>query len=128
NRHADKLLYDEVRRWTKSRGNTIFHVGGGVGGAKDSLFSYKAGFSAGRHPFHTWRVVTDRASYESLLRHKGVTPDPALISGHFPPYRVPGRKGGEPDADRLHRRRPGGSVLRDPGQARQPGARGDRGR
>jgi hypothetical protein len=87
NHHADKLLYDEVRRWTKSRGNTIFHVGGGVGGAKDSLFSYKAGFSSGRHPFHTWRVVTDRAGYEDLLRRKGLTPDPALMSGHFPPYR-----------------------------------------
>jgi hypothetical protein len=87
NHHADKLLYDEVRRWTKSRGNTIFHVGGGVGGAKDSLFSYKAGFSSGRHPFHTWRVVADRAGYEDLLRRKGLTPDPALMSGHFPPYR-----------------------------------------
>ena len=42
----------------KDRGNAIFHLGGGVGGAKDSLFSYKAGFSSGRHPFHTWRVVT----------------------------------------------------------------------
>jgi hypothetical protein len=87
NHHADKLLYDEVRRWTKSRGNTIFHVGGGVGGAKDSLFSYKAGFSAGRHPFHTWRVVTDPVGYEALLRRKGLTPDAAHMSGHFPPYR-----------------------------------------
>jgi hypothetical protein len=87
NHHADKLLYDEVRRWTRGRGNTIFHVGGGVGGAKDSLFSYKAGFSSGRHPFHTWRVVADRAGYEDLLRRKGLSPDPALMSGHFPPYR-----------------------------------------
>lgn len=87
NHHADKLLYDEVRRWTKSRGNTVFHVGGGVGGAKDSLFSYKAGFSTGRHPFHTWRVVADRAGYENLLRRKGLNPDSALMSGHFPPYR-----------------------------------------
>jgi hypothetical protein len=85
--HADKLLYDEVRRWTRSRGNRIFHVGGGVGGATDSLFAYKAGFSEGRHPFHTWRVVSDPDAYEVLLRRKGLTPDEAQMSGHFPPYR-----------------------------------------
>jgi hypothetical protein len=87
NHHADKLLYDEVRRWTRSRGNSLFHVGGGVGGAKDSLFSYKAGFSEGRHPFHTWRVVTDPVAYGDLLRRNGVAPDAAHMSGHFPPYR-----------------------------------------
>src|SRR5262249_4220792 len=87
NHYADKLLYDEVRRWTKSRGNRVFNVGGGVGGAKDSLFSYKAGFSAGRHPFHTWRVVADPVGYEVLLRRGGLAPDAALMLGHFPPYR-----------------------------------------
>ena len=43
NRYADELLYDEVRRWCKERGDTVFHLGGGKGGANDSLFSYKAG-------------------------------------------------------------------------------------
>jgi hypothetical protein len=85
--HADKLLYDEVRRWAKDRGNSIFHVGGGVGGAKDSLFSYKAGFSSGRHPFHTWRVVTHRAAYESLLTRSGVVSESIDMAGYFPPYR-----------------------------------------
>lgn len=87
NHHADKLLYDEVRRWAKSRGNRIFHVGGGVGGAKDSLFAYKAGFSAGRHPFHTWRVVSDPDAYAVLLARTGRTPADAQPTGHFPPYR-----------------------------------------
>lgn len=59
NRYADELLYDEVRRFCKNRGDTIFHLGGGKGGRNDSLFEYKAGFSPGRHLFHTWRVVTD---------------------------------------------------------------------
>jgi Acetyltransferase (GNAT) domain len=85
--HADKLLYDEVRRWTRARGNRIFHVGGGVGGAQDSLFAYKAGFGTGRHPFHTWRVVSDPDAYQVLLRRKGLTPDPGQLSGHFPAYR-----------------------------------------
>jgi hypothetical protein len=85
--HADKLLYAEVRRWAKDRGNAIFHVGGGVGGAKDSLFSYKAGFSSGRHPFHTWRVVTHRPAYADLLARRGMTPESVDMSGYFPSYR-----------------------------------------
>ena len=29
---ADKLLYHEVRRWGRARGNRIYHLGGGLGG------------------------------------------------------------------------------------------------
>jgi len=85
--HADKLLYDEVRKWTAARGNRIFHVGGGVGGAKDNLFAYKIGFASGRHDFHTWRVVADPAAYGELLHRKELTPDPTHLTGRFPAYR-----------------------------------------
>lgn len=81
-RHADKLLYHEIRHWGRQRGNTIYHLGGGLGGADDSLFRYKAAFAAGRHAFHTWRVVTDPDAFEKLT---GTTrPD---MAGRFPPYR-----------------------------------------
>lgn len=81
--YADKLLYDEVRRWGRDRGNAVYHLGGGVGGAADSLFRYKAGFAAGRHDFHTWRVITDRQAYGTLAG----TPSPESLRGSFPPYR-----------------------------------------
>jgi hypothetical protein len=81
--YADKLLYDEVRRWGRERGNGIHHLGGGLGGAADSLFAYKAGFGAGRHAFHTWRVVTDPDAFEKLAG----PPTPESMAGHFPPYR-----------------------------------------
>lgn len=81
--YADKLLYDEVRRWGRDRGNTVYHLGGGLGGAADSLFAYKAAFGAGRHTFHTWRVVTDPEAFEKLSG----TPTPESMSGRFPPYR-----------------------------------------
>jgi hypothetical protein len=84
-RHADKLLYDEVRRWGREQGNAVFHLGGGLGGAQDSLFAYKAAFGAGRHDFHTWRVVTDPDAYADLLA-PGV-PAGSTMSGRFPPYR-----------------------------------------
>jgi hypothetical protein len=83
--YADKLLYDEVRRWGRDQGNAVFHLGGGLGGAHDSLFAYKAAFAGGRHDFHTWRVVTDPDAYEDLL-DPGV-PAESTMSGRFPPYR-----------------------------------------
>ncbi|MCM4079199.1 GNAT family N-acetyltransferase [Paractinoplanes hotanensis] len=83
-RYADELLYDEVRRWCKARGDTVFHLGGGKGGEQDSLFSYKAGFSPRRHLFHTWRVVSDRMAYEDLVSAAGRDTG---ASGTFPPYR-----------------------------------------
>jgi hypothetical protein len=87
NRYADELLYDEVRRWCKNRGDTVFHLGGGKGGSNDSLFSYKAGFSPSRHPFHTWRVVTDPGAYRRLVRERRPGADPADLTATFPSYR-----------------------------------------
>ena len=87
NRYADELLYDEVRRWCKNRGDTVFHLGGGKGGGNDSLFSYKAGFSPSRHPFHTWRVVTDPERTGGSSRERNPTADPDDLTGTFPSYR-----------------------------------------
>jgi hypothetical protein len=81
--YADKLLYDEIRRWGRERGNAVFHIGGGLGGAADSLFAYKAAFAAGRHEYHTWRVVTDPQTFEKLAG----APTPEVLAGRFPPYR-----------------------------------------
>ncbi|MEU8656727.1 GNAT family N-acetyltransferase [Actinoplanes philippinensis] len=86
-RYADELLYDSVRRWCKARGDRVFHLGGGKGGANDSLFSYKAGFSPSRHAFHTWRVVADPAVYERLVRERRPDADPADLTTTFPAYR-----------------------------------------
>lgn len=82
--HADKLLYDAIRRWGRERGNEVYHLGGGVGGAADSLFHYKAAFSAGRSAFYTWRVITDPMGYEKLT---GEEPAAESMTGRFPSYR-----------------------------------------
>jgi hypothetical protein len=83
NRYADELLYDEVRRFCKARGERVFHLGGGKGGSNDSLFTYKAGFSPSRHPFHTWRLVADQSAYRELTAGRA----PADLTGTFPSYR-----------------------------------------
>ena len=81
--YADKLLYDEIRHWGRERGNAVYHLGGGVGGSADSLFRYKAAFAAGRHDFHTWRVVADPHTFEKLVG----SPTDEAMNGRFPPYR-----------------------------------------
>src|SRR5690606_29073526 len=58
-----KLLLDHVRTWAKERGCTRLHLGGGTGGAADSLFKFKAGFGSGRHRFRTWRAILDADAY-----------------------------------------------------------------
>ncbi|WP_229071129.1 GNAT family N-acetyltransferase [Actinoplanes sp. DH11] len=86
-RYADEMLYDEVRRWCKERGDEVFHLGGGKGGSNDSLFSYKAGFSPRRHPFHTWRVIASPAAYRALVREHRPQADPDDVTAMFPAYR-----------------------------------------
>lgn len=86
-RYADEMLYDEVRRFCKARGDTVFHLGGGKGGSNDSLFFYKSGFSPSRHPFHTWRLVTDPVAYRDLVADRRPQADPDDLAATFPPYR-----------------------------------------
>ncbi|MBU2666821.1 GNAT family N-acetyltransferase [Actinoplanes bogorensis] len=81
--YADKLLYHAVRMWGRDRGNTVYHLGGGVGGSADSLFRYKSQFGSGRQDFHTWRVITDPCNFEKLA---GPATADSLM-GRFPPYR-----------------------------------------
>jgi hypothetical protein len=62
-------------------GVEILNLGGGVGGADDSLFQFKAGFSRARAPFATARFVLDRERYETLS--EGIDAPPSF----FPAYR-----------------------------------------
>jgi Acetyltransferase (GNAT) domain len=86
-----KTMLHFVRYWAKERGNRIFHLGGGLGAERDSLFQFKAGFSRRRHPFFTWRVVSDESAYVAVLAgwrecHKVEVDGP---DGFFPGYRKP---------------------------------------
>ena len=42
--HAGTLMIHHVRHWAKERGNTEMHLGGGLGGASNSLLFFKRGF------------------------------------------------------------------------------------
>ena len=83
-----KLMQDYVRSWTKASGHYVFHLGGGVGGARDSLFEFKAGFSKERAEFFTYRMVLDEWKNDTLLdlahRQNGRHD---IHTDYFPPYR-----------------------------------------
>ena len=67
------LLLHEMRLWAKARGNQYLHIGGGVGGKKDNLYTFKSGFSKQRHEFFTLRSVVDREKYHDLLNLRANT-------------------------------------------------------
>jgi CelD/BcsL family acetyltransferase involved in cellulose biosynthesis len=82
-----KLMLHFAREWAQERGVRRLHLGGGVGGAEDSLFAFKAGFATDRHCFRTLRVVTDPAAYARLVGAHDPAADPADARGFFPLYR-----------------------------------------
>ncbi len=88
-RHPSKAMLHFMRGWAKSRGNRWFHLGGGLGARKDSLFEFKAGFSKGRAPFYTWRGIIDQSAYNRVVAQwetiAGVAADPEDL--YFPIYR-----------------------------------------
>jgi hypothetical protein len=84
-----KLLFHSAITWFRARGNRWLHLGGGVGGARDSLLHFKLGFSPCILPFHTWRVVVDVDRYSKLLLNAGWKVNPDAQSSFFPAYRRP---------------------------------------
>lgn len=82
-----KLLIHTVRQWAQERGDRRFHLGGGVGGADDSLMHFKAGFSDERHAFRTLRVAIDETEYARLVSTTDPAKDPTDLTGFFPFYR-----------------------------------------
>ena len=83
-----KLMVHHAVGWAKARGYRSLHVGGGVGGATDSLLHFKAGLSPVRHPYRTLRVVLDEAEYRRLVAACDPDLDPDDLGGYFPAYRA----------------------------------------
>ncbi|WP_134091915.1 GNAT family N-acetyltransferase [Olivibacter sp. XZL3] len=81
-----KLIFDEASLIGRANNMQYLHLGSGVGGAEDSLFHFKRGFSENVFDFVTWRYIVDHSVYVDLVEEKinGKTaPDVDL----FPLYR-----------------------------------------
>ncbi len=85
------LETDYARLWAKKRGNEFLHLGGGLGGGKDSLSTFKTGFSRQRHTFLTLRLITDEEKYRDLVQSRAemleIQAEELLLSDFFPAYR-----------------------------------------
>jgi hypothetical protein len=86
------LETDYVRRWAKARGNQWLHLGGGLGGAQDQLYMFKARFSRQSHTFLTLRQIIHEDHYQALVNQRAqvlqVQPELLWQSQFFPAYRT----------------------------------------
>jgi lipid II:glycine glycyltransferase (peptidoglycan interpeptide bridge formation enzyme) len=79
---ATTLLLYEIALWAQERGYTRFHLGGGVGGGRDSLHEFKRRFDpGGERPMAIGKAVHDPNAYRALGG------DPDELAGFFPAYR-----------------------------------------
>jgi lipid II:glycine glycyltransferase (peptidoglycan interpeptide bridge formation enzyme) len=81
-----KLLIDEASLIARKEGLHYLHLGGGLGGAEDSLFDFKSGFSNLYLNFKTWRFIVNESIYDSLVKKKYSGID--LNNNVFPLYRT----------------------------------------
>jgi hypothetical protein len=86
------LFYDDARRWARSRGNNVLHIGGGRGSREDSLLAFKGQFSSRRHTFHIGRWILDQPMYRTLADARMAGERTLLLDeeGFFPVYRTEG--------------------------------------
>jgi serine/alanine adding enzyme len=68
---VNNLLVWEAAIYAKMAGYLRLHLGGGVTASPDdSLFRFKAGFTGGRAPLHTYFTVRNQAAYDQLCERK----------------------------------------------------------
>jgi serine/alanine adding enzyme len=80
---ASTLLFLEAARWAQELGYTRFHLGGGVGGARDSLYEFKLRFDPGGElEAAIGKVIHDEKAYRELAGPEAGT------DGFFPAYRA----------------------------------------
>ena len=80
---AMHLLFLEAATWARERGYERFHLGGGVGGAADSLHEFKRRFDpGGLVEAAVGKVVHDEAAYARLSGGE------TGLDGFFPAYRA----------------------------------------
>lgn len=85
NEAPTRLLIDKAREDATKMGYKCLHLGGGVGGDRDSLFNFKYGFSKESIDFNVFKMVTNQQVYKKLSNISESEEIPS--SGYFPLYR-----------------------------------------
>jgi lipid II:glycine glycyltransferase (peptidoglycan interpeptide bridge formation enzyme) len=80
-----RMLIDQARKDATKLGFKYLHLGGGLGGSRDSLFNFKYGFSKDSIEFYVFKMITNIDVYKQLsnLSETDAIPE----SGYFPLYR-----------------------------------------
>jgi len=81
-----KLVWDCIRLDAIEKNGKWMHLGGGVGGANDSLFRFKTQFSDLQFSFKTWQYIHNTDVYTRLVSEKYADQIPS--SSFFPLYRI----------------------------------------
>jgi hypothetical protein len=81
-----KYVWDQIRLYGIDKRRNYVHLGGGLGGNRDTLFKFKAKFSHLHFLFKTWRYVHNRETYDRLVCDKCTNDLPD--SSFFPLYRL----------------------------------------
>ena len=83
---ASNLLFLEAARWAQELAYTRFHLGGGIGGRRDSLFEFKLRFDPGGElEMAVGKAIHDDGAYRALVGSQ------AGLEGFFPAYRAGSR-------------------------------------
>lgn len=83
-----KFLIDQVTVLGRKEGMKYMNLGGGLGFKKDTLFSWKAGFSDLFLDYKSWRYVVNDSVYHNLVNKQGI--DKNANIDFFPLYRAIG--------------------------------------
>jgi serine/alanine adding enzyme len=82
---ASNLVLFEAARWGRDQAYELFHLGGGVGARRDSLYEFKRRFDpGGEREFAVGKAIHDEDAYRRLAGGESVSFD-----GFFPAYRAP---------------------------------------
>jgi len=81
-----RLMIDTVRKDATSLGYQVFHLGGGTGNGRDSLFDFKYGFSKEVVDFRVLKLITNEEKYVQLSGID-INDIDQPIEGFFPLYR-----------------------------------------
>ena len=79
---ASHRCFLEAARWAQAQGMSVFHLGGGLGGGRSSLFDFKLRFDQGTQPlpFSVAKLIHDPVRYRELTGGDST-------EGFFPPWR-----------------------------------------
>ena len=85
-RPTNAIIYHTIQ-WAQRKGKQRLVLGGGYQPG-DGIFRFKASFSPLRAPFHVYRHVHDRPTYQALCRAWEQHFQVPVRKDYFPPYRA----------------------------------------